>query len=409
MIGERELPLLRCSLLFVKDSPNTASAAVGITPVSETLELSKTLIAQASVTPDDANCQIIMGDRLAAIGFTLETMQFGDVTNLWARRGDSGPVLCFAGHTDVVPTGPESQWQSPPFEPTETNGLLYGRGAADMKASLAAMVVACERFVAEHPNHNGSIALMITSDEEGIATDGTVRIMKTLHERGEYIDYCLVGEPSSNKQLGDVVRIGRRGSLNCLLTVHGKQGHVAYPTLADNPIHRAAPALAELASTVWDEGHPLFPATSFQVSNINSGTGAENVIPGELQMRINFRYSPSVTADELKQRTAEILQRHGLNYSEEWRLSGEPFITEKGKLVPAVQKAISKHLNIDTELSTGGGTSDGRFIAPYGTEVIELGPINASIHKIDEHVLISDLEPLTDLYQSTMENLLLAE
>ena len=374
--------------------------------MTATLELTRQLISRASVTPDDADCQKVMGERLAKIGFSLETLQVNEVTNLWARRGTESPLFCFAGHTDVVPTGPESQWSSPPFTPTEKDGLLYGRGAADMKASLAAMVVACEAFVAKHPTHKGSIAFLITSDEEGPGIHGTKAVMKTLEERGEHIDYCIVGEPSSKDTLGDVVRIGRRGSLNCELTVHGKQGHVAYPHLASNPVHSAAAAIAELTTTVWDEGHPLFPATSFQISNINSGTGAENVIPGELVMRFNFRYSPTVTADELKARTREILARHELSCDESWRLSGEPFITDRGPLIPAVQTSLKKLLNIEPELSTGGGTSDGRFIAPYGVEVIELGPINASIHCTDEHVQVSDLEPLAKVYEQTMVELL---
>jgi len=374
--------------------------------MSATLQLTRDLVARPSVTPDDAGCQKLMGERLEKIGFRLETLQVNDVTNLWARRGTTGPLLCFAGHTDVVPTGPAAQWQSPPFEPTEKDGHLFGRGTADMKASLAAMVVACERFVAENPQHSGSIALLITSDEEGPGIHGTKAVMAELEQRGERINYCIVGEPSSNKTLGDVVRIGRRGSLNCELTVLGKQGHVAYPQLASNPVHLAAAAIAELTTTVWDEGHPLFPATSFQISNINAGTGAENVVPGELLLRFNFRYSPTVTADELKARTREILQRHKLKFEESWRLSGEPFITERGKLIPAVQKSLKERLNVEPELSTGGGTSDGRFIAPYGIEVIELGPLNASIHSIDENVKIADLEPLTDVYQQIMAELL---
>lgn len=372
-----------------------------------TIELTKSLIAQASVTPSDADCLKIIGERLSKIGFNLEKMDFEDVENLWAVRGDSGPILAFAGHTDVVPTGDTSRWQHPPFEPTITDdGYLYGRGAADMKGSLAAMVTACERFIAATPNHSGRIAFLLTSDEEGPAVNGTVKVMQTLIARNEFIDWCVVGEPSSTHRLGDVVKNGRRGSLNARLVVKGVQGHVAYPHLADNPIHKIAPALAALAAEKWDNGNDFFPATSFQISNLNSGTGATNVIPGEVDCLFNFRFSTESTADGLKQRTEAILDSHNLDYDIVWNLSGEPFLTSRGELIQATTDSIREVLGIDTELSTSGGTSDGRFIAPTGTQLVELGPRNATIHKVDERIEAADLEPLSFVYQRILEKLL---
>ncbi|MEY3017431.1 MAG: hypothetical protein RL336_566, partial [Pseudomonadota bacterium] len=343
-----------------------------------TLQLAEDLIRRPSVTPEDAGCLTLIGERLAAIGFQLEAMNFGDVQNLWAVRGTQGPIMAFAGHTDVVPTGNPERWRFPPFEPTHDEGFLYGRGAADMKGSLAAMVTACERFVAEHPDHQGRIAFLLTSDEEGPAINGTVKVMETLTARGEYIDYCVVGEPSSTHTLGDVVKNGRRGSLNANLTVHGVQGHVAYPHLADNPIHAFAPALAELCNEAWDAGNDFFPATSFQVSNINAGTGATNVIPGDVHCLFNFRFSTETTDTELMARTETILKKHGVNYDIEWKTSGQPFLTDHGELIDATVAAIKDVTGLNTELSTSGGTSDGRFIAPTGTQLVELGPRNAT-------------------------------
>lgn len=373
---------------------------------SDTLEFSLDLMRQPSVTPNDHNCQNLMAQRLAKVGFNIENMRFADVDNLWARRGVSEPVFCFAGHTDVVPTGQLSQWNSDPFAPEIRDGVLYGRGAADMKTALAAMVVATERFVAKHPNHKGSIAYLITSDEEGPSINGTVKVIETLEARQEKITWCLVGEPSSTKQLGDIIKNGRRGSLNGLLTVTGKQGHVAYPHLAANPIHLAAAAINELCQSQWDNGNEYFPATSFQISNIQAGTGATNVIPGDLKVTFNFRYSTEVTADELKKRVTDVLDRHNLNYSIDWTLSGLPFLTPVGALVDAARNAIKTVNGVDAELSTSGGTSDGRFIAPTGAQVLELGVLNASIHQINEHVLVSDLEPLANIYEKILENLL---
>ncbi|MDC4965318.1 succinyl-diaminopimelate desuccinylase [Acinetobacter baumannii] len=373
---------------------------------SDTLSLSLELLQQPSVTPIDHTCQTIMADRLAKVGFHIELMRFGDVDNLWARRGTEGPVFCFAGHTDVVPTGRLDAWNSDPFAPEIRDGKLYGRGSADMKTALAAMVVASERFVAKHPNHKGSIAFLITSDEEGPAVNGTVKVIETLEKRNEKITWCLVGEPSSTHKLGDIVKNGRRGSLNAVLKVQGKQGHVAYPHLARNPIHEASPALAELCQTVWDNGNEYFPATSFQISNIHAGTGATNVIPGALEVTFNFRYSTEVTAEQLKQRVHEILDKHGLQYEIVWNLSGLPFLTPVGELVNAAQTAILNVTGTETELSTSGGTSDGRFIAPTGAQVLELGVLNATIHQINEHVDVHDLDPLTDIYEQILENLL---
>lgn len=371
-----------------------------------TLQLAMQLIARPSVTPDDAGCQQLLADRLSAIGFHIERLRFGEVDNLWARRGTEGPLLAFAGHTDVVPTGPVEDWQFPPFEPTLHDGFLYGRGSADMKGSVAAMVTACEDFVAEHPDHRGSIAFLITADEEGPAINGTVKVIEHLQQRGEHIDWCLVGEPSSTEQLGDVVKNGRRGSLGAKLTVHGTQGHVAYPHLADNPIHRFAAALAELSSTEWDQGNEFFPATSFQVSNLNSGTGASNVIPGHLQALFNFRFSTAVTAEQLQQRVKAILDRHQLRYEIEWTLSGLPFLTAAGELVDAVSAAIASETGQQTELSTAGGTSDGRFIAPTGAQVVELGPLNTTIHQVNERVPADSLAMLSRIYRAMLVPLL---
>lgn len=347
-----------------------------------------------------------MAQRLEAIGFQCTPLRFGDVDNLWAVRGESGPILVFAGHTDVVPTGPVERWQSPPFEPTFKGDTLHGRGAADMKASLAAMVVACEEFVAHHPEHDGRIGFLITSDEEGPAIDGTVRVMEWLAEHDEHIDWCLVGEPSSSSRLGDVIKNGRRGSLNGILTVKGVQGHIAYPQLADNPIHTAMPAVAALTAETWDQGNSFFPPTSMQVSNINAGTGATNVIPGEATVVFNFRFSTEVTDVELRQRTHAILDAHELDYHIEWSLSGQPFLTPRGDLVQATVESIRDELGLETELSTAGGTSDGRFIAPSGAQVIELGPVNATIHKVDEAVHAPDVPRLKAVYRGIIERLL---
>ena len=374
---------------------------------SETLQLAIDLMSRESVTPEDAGCQALMIQRLSDIGFTVENLRFDDVDNFWARRGDNAPLIAFAGHTDVVPTGPASDWKHPPFTPTIDGDMLYGRGAADMKGSLAAMVVACEAFVKNNPDHQGSIAFLITSDEEGPSINGTIKVVETLENRNEKIDYCLVGEPSSTKQVGDVVKNGRRGSLNGKLTVHGIQGHVAYPHLAANPFHIAAPALAELCQQQWDEGNEFFPPTTFQISNINAGTGATNVIPGQLDVLLNFRYSTESTHAELRSLTHEIFDRHNLNYDIDWTLSGEPFLTPRGELVSAVQTAVKKVKGYETELSTAGGTSDGRFIAPTGSQVVELGPLNATIHKVNECVNIDDLNSLTKMYEVMLEELLL--
>ena len=372
---------------------------------SPTLALTKQLIAKQSVTPMDEGCQVLMIEHLQKIGFEVESLRFGDVDNFWAIRGDTGPILCFAGHTDVVPSGPASSWSQPPFEPTVVGGQLYGRGAADMKGSLAAMLVAVERFVDEHPDHSGRIAFLITSDEEGVATNGTVKVVQWLQDQNITPDYCLVGEPSSTAKCGDVIKNGRRGSLGCTMTVKGLQGHVAYPHLGRNPIHLAAPALAELASESWDQGNEFFPATSFQISNINGGTGATNVIPGELEVMFNFRFSTEVTDGHLRQRTEAILDGHGLDYELTWNLSGQPFLTPEGELVEAAVASIKQVTGMDTELSTAGGTSDGRFIAPMGTQVVELGPINATIHQIDENTNVAELDVLTDIYQALLQRL----
>lgn len=376
---------------------------------SPTLRLAQELIQRPSVTPNDCGCQTLMQARLEAIGFACESMRFGEVENLWARRGQTGPLVVFAGHTDVVPTGPVEAWNHPPFAAVIEDGYLHGRGAADMKGSLAAMVTACERFVANFPEHAGAIGFLITADEEGPAIDGTVKVVAALEARQEKMDYCIVGEPSSTHTLGDVIKNGRRGSLGAHLVVKGIQGHVAYPHLAANPIHLAAPALAELAATHWDNGNEFFPPTSFQISNIQGGTGATNVIPGSLDIVFNFRFSTESSAADLQSRTEAILNRHGLDYELEWNLSGEPFLTSIGPLVDAVVSAIQGEQKLEPELSTAGGTSDGRFIAPTGTQVIELGPCNATIHKTNEHVLAADLDRLSIIYEKTLEHLLIGE
>lgn len=371
---------------------------------SPTLDLTCELIRRPSITPEDINCQECLGERLQALGFTLYPLRFGSVDNLWAERGSGGPLLCFAGHTDVVPPG--EHWQSDPFQPELRDGLLYGRGAADMKGSLAAMVVACEQFIAAHPDHTGRLAFLLTSDEEGPAVDGTVRVMEWLAQRGEQIDYCVVGEPSSTSRVGDVIKNGRRGSLGGRLVVRGIQGHVAYPHLADNPVHRAAPALAQLAAEVWDHGNEFFPATSFQISNIRAGTGTTNVIPGELEVIFNLRFSTELSEAQIRQRIAAILDAHQLDYHIEWNLSGQPFLTGRGALLEATVEAIREVAGIEPELSTAGGTSDGRFIAPTGAQVVELGPVNATIHKVDECVRATDLDQLTAMYRGIMARLL---
>ncbi len=374
--------------------------------MSATLELAQALISRPSISPEDGACQALLCKRLEKLGFTIEDMPFGKVTNTWARKGSDGPVLCFAGHTDVVPPGDASQWDSDAFTPEIRDGLLYGRGAADMKGSLAAMVTACDSFLAGHPDHAGSIAFLFTSDEESIAVDGTKKVMEALQSRGEKIDFCIVGEPSSSEVLGDVVRVGRRGSLNGTLTVRGIEGHVAYPDLAKNPVHAFLPALAELSSEAWDQGNDYFPPTSFQISNIRAGEGTNNVIPGEMTALFNFRFSSEVTETQLKEKTETIFNRHYEDYDLDWQLSGNPFITEAGTLTNAVSDAIRTVTGLETELSTGGGTSDGRFIAPTGTQVVEVGPVNKSIHKINEHVLVEDLDRLSDIYRTIMQTLL---
>lgn len=375
---------------------------------SPVLALACDLIARPSVTPEDAGCQQMMAEHLARLGFVIEPMVFHDTTNLWARRGTDGPLFCFAGHTDVVPPGPLDKWDSPPFEPQVRDGLLYGRGAADMKGSLAAMLVAVERFVTEQPDHPGSIAFLITSDEEGPFINGTPKVVETLEARHEKITWCLVGEPSSTARVGDVVKNGRRGSITGDLLIKGIQGHVAYPHLGRNPIHQAAPALAELASTCWDEGNAFFPPTSFQIPNISGGTGASNVIPGELKVQFNFRFSTELTDETIKTRVQEILDRHGMEYELTWTLSGHPFLTAQGALLDATVEAIEEVAGIRTELSTSGGTSDGRFIAPTGAQVLELGPVNATIHKLNECVSVADLDSLAQMYQGILRRLLVA-
>ncbi|RLA58034.1 MAG: succinyl-diaminopimelate desuccinylase [Gammaproteobacteria bacterium] len=377
--------------------------------MEKTLELCCELIRRPSVTPEDAGCQALMMERLQQLGFTCTGLPCGEVSNFWAEHGTDGPILVFAGHTDVVPTGPTEQWRTPPFEPTLIDGTLFGRGAADMKGSLAAMLVACEEFIDQHPDHPGRIGFLVTSDEEGPAVDGTVKVLDYLQQQGQSIDWCLVGEPSSTHALGDVIKNGRRGSLGAELTIKGVQGHIAYPHLADNPIHQALPALQALAVEVWDQGNEFFPPTSLQISNINGGTGATNLIPGEVAIQFNFRFSTEVTAIQLQHRTEAILRGHQLDYDIQWRLSGQPFFTASGKLVDATVASIREITGCDTELSTSGGTSDGRFIAPTGAQVVELGPINATIHKLNEQVLASDLPRLAAIYRRILERLLLLQ
>jgi succinyl-diaminopimelate desuccinylase len=374
--------------------------------MSATLELTQAFLSRASVSPVDGGCQDLMAERLQAIGFEVERMPFGPVENLWATRGTSGPVFCFAGHTDVVPTGPLGDWYSDPFVPVIRDGLLYGRGAADMKSGLAAMITATEEFVARHPKHRGTLAFLITSDEEGPSVDGTRRVVEVLKQRGQHIDWCLVGEPASEKHLGDTIKIGRRGSLSGRLTVHGVQGHVAYPQKADNPVHALAPALAELTSRSWDQGNKHFQPTTFQVSNIAAGTGAPNVIPGELKARFNIRFCTEQTVESLKSTVEELLRRHKVNFSLDWFISGYPFLTAPGELSAAATRAVQEGLGITAQLSTGGGTSDGRFIAPMGAQVIELGVSNETIHKVNECVRVEDVERLHGLYLRTLEILL---
>ena len=374
--------------------------------MSDTLELLKDLIKRDSVTPKDAGCQDLLAARLNKLGFKEERLDFEDTQNIWLRRGDAKPLFVFLGHTDVVPPGPLAAWVSPPFEPTIRDGRLYGRGAADMKGGIACFVTAVERFIARHPDHRGAIAILLTSDEEGIATNGVVKVVEVLEKRREKIDWCLVGEPSSDKQIGDVIRVGRRGSLCARLTVIGVQGHVAYPELAENPIHTFAPALKELTEEVWDRGNKFFPPTSLQVSNINAGTGAENIIPGSVEIQFNLRFCTELDEETIKRRTQAILDKHGFRYDLQWRLSGNPFLTEKGALIDAAHAAIKAVTGFETLDDTGGGTSDGRFIAPTGAQVIELGPLNESIHKVNENVGLEDLEVLARIYENMLVNLL---
>jgi succinyl-diaminopimelate desuccinylase len=383
-----------------------ASDRVGPVLMTATLELARAFLSRASVSPVDGGCQDLMAARLQAIGFEVERMPFGPVENLWAKRGSSGPVFCFAGHTDVVPTGPLEEWHSDPFVPAIRNGLLFGRGAADMKTGLAAMITAAEAFVARNPKHRGTLAFLITSDEEGPSVDGTRRVVEVLKGRGQRINWCLVGEPSSEKTLGDTIKIGRRGSLSGRLTVHGIQGHVAYPQLANNPVHALAPALAELTTRTWDQGNQHFQPTTFQVSNIAAGTGAPNVIPGELKARFNIRFSTEQTVESLQATVEELLRRHRVSFSLDWFISGYPFLTVPGELSAAATRAVQQELNITPQLSTGGGTSDGRFIAPMGAQVIELGVPNATIHKVNECVRVEDIDRLHGVYLRTLEILL---
>ena len=375
--------------------------------MSSTLELSQTLISKPSISPDDGGCQLLLSERLESMGFIVEHLPFGDVSNFWARKGNDAPLVCFAGHTDVVPPGEESRWHSDPFTPEVRNGRLYGRGAADMKSSLAAMITASERFLENNTDFSGSLAFLVTSDEESLALDGTRRVIEVLKDRKEQIDYCIVGEPSSSEKLGDLIRNGRRGSLNGTLTVHGTEGHVAYPELANNPVHRFLPALSALSEVTWDQGNAYFPPTTFQISNIHAGDGTNNVVPGQMSALFNFRFSSEVTAEQLMDKTASIFDAHYNNYMMEWQLSGNPFITAAGVLTNAVTAAIKEVTGTETQLSTGGGTSDGRFIAPSGAEVVEIGPCNKTIHKVNEEVLVEDLEKLSSIYESILQKLLL--
>jgi succinyl-diaminopimelate desuccinylase len=374
--------------------------------MSPTLKLLKDLIRRKSVTPMDAGCQDLIANRLTKIGFHDERLAFADTQNIYLKRGTAKPLFVFLGHTDVVPTGKLESWDSPPFEPTIRDGQLYGRGAADMKGGIAAFITAVERFIQQHPDHQGSIAVLLTSDEEGIATNGVVKVVEVLEQRGEKIDWCLVGEPSSDKKIGDVIRVGRRGSLCAKLTVQGVQGHVAYPELADNPIHKFAPALKALTDEIWDKGNAFFPPTSLQVSNINAGTGAENIIPASVEVLFNLRFCTELDEAMIKQRVHAILDKHNLNYAVEWRLSGNPFLTASGALIDATHAAIKTVTGFETVDDTGGGTSDGRFIAPTGAQVLELGALNASIHKINEHIGVADLEVLSDIYQQILIEML---
>lgn len=373
--------------------------------MNTSIDLLKELMAKPSLTPNDAGCQVLLRQRLEKMGFVCENLRFGQTDNLWAVRGTAKPLICFAGHTDVVPAGDESRWLSPPFEPTERDGMLYGRGAADMKGGIAAFVTACERLLVNQPQFSGSLAFLITSDEEGDAADGTVRVIEVLKERGITIDYCIVGEPSSSKTLGDVIKNGRRGSLSGSLKIHGKQGHIAYPHLADNPIHAVAPALAELIACQWDEGNAYFPATGFQISNIHAGEGVNNVIPAEVHVMFNFRFSTENTAEALQKRVHAILDRHHFRYTLHWHLSGNPFLTEKGRLTDIAQQAIEQVCGIQAALDTGGGTSDGRFIKDIARELIELGPINATIHQINECVSMQDIDTLSRIYENIIHQL----
>ena len=384
-----------------------ASSAQTPAAADDELELLCQLLRCRSVTPDDAGCQTLLAERLQRSGFHCESMPFGDVSNLWARRGNERPLLCFAGHTDVVPPGNDDEWQTDPFEPVIADDTLYGRGAADMKSGLAAMIVAAERFVAENPQHPGSLAFLITSDEEGRARDGTLKVVETLADRREQIDWCVIGEPSSQATLGDIIRIGRRGSLSGMLSVFGTQGHVAYPQLADNPIRRFAPVLAALHEIEWDQGNAHFPPTSFQVVDVQSSSGAVNVTPAALSARFNFRYSTEWTHEQLKARVERVLAGHDIDYELKWHLSGEPFLTETGRLTEAVTTAVKEYTGNEPELSTGGGTSDGRFISPAGADVVELGPVNASIHKVNEHVNVADVTTLRQMYERIMQLMLL--
>lgn len=373
---------------------------------SNVIQLTQELVERPSVTPDDAGCQEILVNRLQRLGFEIEYLPFGPVKNIWARHGKNQPLFVFIGHTDVVPTGPLEQWISPPFKPEIRDGQLYGRGSADMKGSLAAMMVACENFIAKYPHHKGSIAWLITSDEEGISIDGTAKVVNVLQQRGEKVDWCLVGEPTSDKVMGDTVKIGRRGTLTGYLTIHGRQGHIAYPHLADNPVHRFSSALTELVNTAWDQGNEFFQPTSFQISNIHAGTGAGNVIPGHLEVQFNFRYSPLLTAEELQLRVENLLSKHNLEYSLRWHHSGKPFLTKRGELVDACVSAIQTVSHITPQLSTSGGTSDGRFIAAMGCQIVEFGPCNRTIHQINESVAVTDLNATTEIYQLIIEKLL---
>lgn len=374
--------------------------------MSETLALLEDLIKRESVTPKDEGCQDVLVDRLTKVGFKEERLNFSDTQNIWLRRGEEKPLFTFLGHTDVVPPGPLDRWDSPPFEPTIRDGKLYGRGAADMKGGVACFITAVDRFIAKHPDHQGSIAVMMTSDEEGIATNGVVKVVEVLEKRNEKIDWCLVGEPSSDKEIGDVIRVGRRGSLCAKLTIKGIQGHVAYPEIAENPIHTFAPALKELTEEVWDSGNQFFPPTSLQVSNINGGTGAENIIPADVEVQFNLRFCTELDEQTIKQRTTAIFDKYDFKYDLQWRLSGNPFLTEKGELIDAAHTAIKKVTGLKTLDDTGGGTSDGRFIAPTGAQVIELGPLNESIHKINENVGVEDLEILSEIYENILIDLL---